>query len=332
MVLHVTNGDTAAETLRRSGVDGTVLPWRDVLHDGPVPRVGPAELRRVRAEFIAACAWAEHADVERDFEARDAALLEASDDELVLWFEADLYDQLQLVQVIAMLAGAGRGPERVSLVCIDRHPKIPRFIGLGQLAPRDFAELHAGRSAIDDGAWQQAIAAWDAFRSDTPQALGEIVAHGTAALLFLAPALARLLAEYPWRRDGLSLLERRILESIDDGLDTPMEVFRRIGDREARPYLGDASFLRTLDALADARVPLLAYLGDCRGKPLGQQTLGLTDAGLGALARTHDHVRASGIDRWIGGVHLTGAPDWRFDDDADRSASSPGSIVSCELY
>ena len=36
-VLHVTNGESAANTLRRTALGGAVLSWQDVLHAGPVP-------------------------------------------------------------------------------------------------------------------------------------------------------------------------------------------------------------------------------------------------------------------------------------------------------
>ena len=51
--LHVTNGDSTAAGLREGGVTGDVLPWRDVLHEGPVPPLAPAALARVRARFLA---------------------------------------------------------------------------------------------------------------------------------------------------------------------------------------------------------------------------------------------------------------------------------------
>ena len=35
--LIVTNGDSAAERLREAGIKGHIIPWRDMLHDGPVP-------------------------------------------------------------------------------------------------------------------------------------------------------------------------------------------------------------------------------------------------------------------------------------------------------
>jgi hypothetical protein len=48
--LHVSNGD--ATDLAGTGLGRRILYWRDVLHEGPVPAVGPDELRRVRARFL----------------------------------------------------------------------------------------------------------------------------------------------------------------------------------------------------------------------------------------------------------------------------------------
>ena len=90
-VLHITNGDAAVPVLRAAGVAGTILPWRDVLHEGPVPAVDADELSAVRSRFPT-----ERSDAFAD---RDRLLAEA--EELVLWFEHDLYDQLQLAQVLA---------------------------------------------------------------------------------------------------------------------------------------------------------------------------------------------------------------------------------------
>jgi hypothetical protein len=36
-LLHVTNGESAADTLRQTALGGAVLPWQDVLHEGPLP-------------------------------------------------------------------------------------------------------------------------------------------------------------------------------------------------------------------------------------------------------------------------------------------------------
>src|SRR6476619_6686745 len=56
-LLHVTNGESAGNTLRQTGLGGAVLSWLDVLHEGPVPAVPRPELRRLRAAFLSECGW-----------------------------------------------------------------------------------------------------------------------------------------------------------------------------------------------------------------------------------------------------------------------------------
>jgi hypothetical protein len=111
--LHVTNGDITVDLLRRAGLAEHALAWADVLHEGPVPAgLDEAGLRRVRAEFLAGTDGVDAVAVRRRFEARDRALAANRAGEYVLWFEADLYDQLQIAQILAMLGKLGVAPGR----------------------------------------------------------------------------------------------------------------------------------------------------------------------------------------------------------------------------
>jgi hypothetical protein len=79
-MLHVTNGDSAAEKIRSAGIPGSVLPWRDVLHEGPVPcGLSLDELRTVRARLIADVVWATFEDALRGFAQRDATGFEPTE-------------------------------------------------------------------------------------------------------------------------------------------------------------------------------------------------------------------------------------------------------------
>ncbi len=67
-VLHITNGNSADGNIRESGIGGDVLPWRDVLHEGPVPTgVSLDELSRLRANYLADAGAGEQAEVTQDF-------------------------------------------------------------------------------------------------------------------------------------------------------------------------------------------------------------------------------------------------------------------------
>ena len=163
--MHITNGDSAAGSLRASGVPGDVLAWRDLLHDGPVPaRLTLDELRPVRARFIAEQGWGAYDAVLADFAQRDATLMAANtEDEVVLWFEHDLYDQLQLLQLLDWFAE--HPPQgRLSLRCIGAHPEVANFSGLGQLTPAQLAALFPQRHTVTEMELTLGQAAWAAYR------------------------------------------------------------------------------------------------------------------------------------------------------------------------
>ncbi|MBZ0217271.1 MAG: DUF1835 domain-containing protein, partial [Fimbriimonadaceae bacterium] len=123
--LLITNGDTAAGLLQEAGVDATILPWRDCLHTGPVPQTGTdGELREIRASFLTAYSEATPKNISADMAARDGFIAEHSDyDRIELWFEHDLYDQLQLVQIVDMLADRNR---RANIILVQ----APTYLGM----------------------------------------------------------------------------------------------------------------------------------------------------------------------------------------------------------
>ena len=312
--LHITNGDST--DVRGTGLARRIMVWRDALHEGPVPAVGHAELRRIRAAFLAEEDGGQEYAM-RFFTERDAALEANRDGEYVLWFEADLYDQLQIVQILARLAELAVPAERITLICIGEHPGIARFGGLGQLNPDQLRELPATKACatLSQAALDLATQAWEAFRAAVPDGMAAIAATRSGELRFLGEAFERLCREYPSTRDGLSLTERRVLAAAADTPDaTAGDVFVRAAAREARPYLGDTWCFTTMDRLARAAHPLLEARP--ANAPVDRTTrLRLTGTGAQVLAGEADHVTLTGIDRWIGGVHLTGHDvPWRWDE------------------
>jgi hypothetical protein len=326
-MLHVTNGDSAAGTIRRSGVEGEVLSWRDVLHDGPVPAgVTDAELREVRARFLADRGWAAYGDALQDFEARDGRLARALEggEPVVLWFEHDLYDQLQLLQLLDRLAeeGAGGG---VEMICIGEFPGVERFLGLGQLTPEQMGSLWERREPVRGGQLELGRRAWAAFRSPDPTSLEGLLREDTAALPFLAAALRRHLEEFPATGSGLSRTEHQVVECLASGVRSPLKLFRAMQDMEEAPHLGDDSFWWILEGLRSGPRPLLrtddgAPVGDPSDRDARERVLSLTDDGHRVRRAEADWIALrGGIDRWLGGAHLRGPePRWRWDAEAGR--------------
>ena len=324
-MLHITNGDVAVERMRDGGLRGGYLPWRDVLHDGPVPLTDSLEeLSAMRARFLATSGYGEEARIAKEFAERDAMLARYRDyGEIVFWFEHDLYDQLQLLQVLDWLARRPSMPP-VSLIVIGTYPGIDRFIGLGQLSPQQLVGLLASRIPATPDHFRAAMDAWLAFRQPDPRALSTLLEAEVPALPYLRGAALRLLEELPAVANGLSRTERAALAVVSQGIARPTEIFAESQLLEQRPWLGDWSFWGILAGLAAGPEPLLeteaglpfrhppAQLGDA---DFDTQRLRLTRAGHEVLENRRDAVKLRHIDRWLGGTHLAGRSVWRWNDE-----------------
>ncbi|HTG33144.1 MAG TPA: DUF1835 domain-containing protein [Thermoanaerobaculia bacterium] len=322
-VLHVTNGDVAAGTIRVSGVAGErgeVAVTADLLHEGPAPGgLPPERWRKVRARYLAESGYDDYDSCLARLTRWDRTLEDyPSYDEVVLWFEHDLFDQLLLIRALDFFAGRSLDGTELSLICVGEFPGIEPFHGLGQLTPQQMATLLPRRQRVDEEQKLLARDAWRAFRAPDPTALVAIFGRDTSPLPFLAGALRRHLEEFPAVANGLSRSERQILSAVAAGAGTFEEVFRATQAMEERVYMGDSSFERILRELAAPPRPLLRLEPGAQGT-LRSLRVALTASGRGVLEGRDDWVRSRGIDRWLGGVHLQGAEAaWRWDTETKR--------------
>ncbi len=333
-MLHVLNGDSPAGTLRQSGVSGDIAVWPDALTDGPVPANADDETwRAVRARFLADSFRLAFDDALRLYERADAAIGRFRDyDEVVLWFEHDLFDQLLLLRHLDWFGRQSLGATRLSLICIGEFPGVEPFHGLGQLSAPQLGSLMGTRQPVTIEQTVLGRRAWAAFVGDDPTQLEQLLAEDTSALPFLAGALRRHLEEFPDTKTGLPRTERQILdllartqpgETHTSGTAmapmTPAALFRASQQLEERVYMGDWSFWLRVRALADGSLVALD-VEHARGPSLPEGSVSITDVGLAVLTGREDWIQLAGFDRWLGGVHLTAAPGgrvrWRWDRDA----------------
>ena len=139
--LHVANGSATTDLIASAGMPGTLSIWADPLYEGPVPAgLTDAELLDVRVRYLTG----DDPDVDpvNDLRRWRAVIADhRSYDELILWFEHDLFDQLNLIQVLTWIVEHVAVPKRVSLVCIGSFPGRPEFHGLGELTAGELASL-----------------------------------------------------------------------------------------------------------------------------------------------------------------------------------------------
>ena len=222
--LIITNGDMAAERISKIQPEAKVLPWRDVLHEGPLTlHESLPDQSEERAAFIADFADQPLEQVQRDFAERDQTFLKATEyDRVELWFEHDLYDQLQLLQIL-YFAKQYMPDVDLYLVQADDY--------LCELSDRDFENLPQKAMAVTQAQAEYAQACWQALM--TGQAIEE-----TGPLPYVAQALARFEKEKAEIPHSLILAAR----PLRDGCVTVLEMFKAMQAAEEAKFMGDLSF------------------------------------------------------------------------------------------
>ena len=242
--LIITNGDSAAGLLVAAGKGGRILPWRDVLHEGPILADLDA-CTRLRVGYLSGRFRIEVADVAADFAARDAIIrAHAGFDRIELWFEHDLYDQLQLLQILAFFAESGRRDGLILVQADDflgreRPDTILRFAGKAR--PIGIEDLELARNV------------WRELAAPTPSAVAAWLAQPDERLPHLRPALRRFLEELPAPASGLGRTETTALQQLADEPATAADLFRAAIAREEAAFMGDLSFFRLIEDMAFCR-------------------------------------------------------------------------------
>ncbi|KRE53603.1 DUF1835 domain-containing protein [Paenibacillus sp. Soil522] len=327
-MLHIVNGDSVGTKLKKNGTPGDVLVWREIYTEGPVftqPEL-PAN-RAVRGQYLEQALGIPRQEWRASSEAQEKQLSGFRQyNDIVLWFEHDLYDQTMLSCLLYYFSEQARGGTKLHLLSINQYPGIPIFHGLGQLSEEQLFGLV--------GTWQVITAeqlllgkkAWEAFTSKTPEAIAELLQEDTSALPFLHAAFRLHLKRFPSVQNGLGIIEQTTIELLLSGVDTPLQLFQRTGDRLYGLGMGDIQYWLCLRRLSEGPHPLISLEGNVRIPGLNEPPeaflhakVSLTELGEKVAGNHADWTTMSGIDVWYGGVWLeSSSPLWRWD--ASRSA------------
>jgi hypothetical protein len=306
-VLHVLNGDATATVFADAGLPGERLVWRDIVVEGPVPAAAHTPLP-ARTVYLAERLGIDPTEYTRAIEEQTARLASAtSHDEVVLWFEQDLFCAVTLWSLLDWLVRHAPSA-RLSLVypALDGETR-----GLGAMTAPELTALFGSREVVTDEMRAQGVSAWAAYASPEPPASPSL--RDGPALPFVAAAFRCHLGRFPSAANGLNEVETVTLETLRTGRRPFGELFREVSAHPpVRSHgMGDTQFAAILRGLR----PLVDVAGD----DLTQASFDLRPRGAAVLAGQEDWLRIHAIDTWLGGVHLRrGQPLWRWDGVANR--------------
>jgi hypothetical protein len=302
--MQVFRGDAAAGSARL-GIDRQfIVVNRDCLSVGPCGPLDDLERWREQRENFWASVARESALLPLDeLLPRREEVLRASS--IVVWAGSGLDDQLFLSSTVVLLINLGVPLERIAL------PEVsPKLRSLGEAAPRAFDGWRNRLHPLTAEHVEAIQNAWAAFTSSSPEHLVAWLAAPPAVLPHLAPALRCILERFPQSETGLGSLDERLLLAVRRRGPKAVSVIASCIEEhsESLDFPGDLTLFWRLRRLSARPQPLVDLGGS--GPEMRHKTVQLTAIGEAVLEGKQNHVLLSGIDEWIGGVHLEGDNVW----------------------
>jgi hypothetical protein len=314
-MLHVLNGDVTATVFAAAGLPGDVLVWRDILVEGPLTAewTEPTALA-ARAAFLAERLAIDPARYLRGVREQEKGLAGAlGHDEVVLWFEQDLFCAVNLWYLLAWFS---RRPAAARLVLV--YPPTDAVKGLGLLEPAQLEALFTERRLVTPPVLALGRRAWEAYTDADPRGVAALADQDHEALPFVREAFQHHCDRFPSVATGLNEIETATLETLDRGAKAFGDLFRTVTEdpRTRRHGMGDVQFAAYVRGLA----PLVSI----SNADVTAGEVGVTALGREVLAGRRDWLSVRAIDVWLGGVHLEGVrPRWRWDGARRRLVESP---------
>lgn len=311
-MLHIMNGDHAANRLRESGIQGDIVVWRELYTYGPVTTDMADRKARQHRAFVLEDELGIPQQEYLQIEALENKLRSLQpDQEVVLWFEHDLYDQTMLSYLLHLWSSKTFQKFKLHLLCIDSFPEVEDFRGLAQLTAAQMQTLSGTWHVIQDEEIQAGRAFWKAYSSSDICHHEQYMKHASDALPFARTAFQAHLSRLPSSTNGLGCIEQVTLETIRAGVDRPYVLFQKVGDELSILGMGDLEYWAHLRRMSTGKYPLVRLTGAADlpkynqyDQAFREAELSLTELGARVCGGEENWNSWREDEYWSGGLHI----------------------------
>lgn len=215
-ILHITNGDDISRKISAMDLPGDVITWREMLCEGPASMdVGDEEFVRLRKTYLLKKYNIPEDQYQEKFLGELAKLAAINGyDEIVLWFEFDLFSHMNMLALITfLLQNKKNGP--FSLVCSRKLKGEEEMSPLSQLSGKQLKEHYKCRIPLNDDDIQTAQLIWELYCSKNPKKLASEIKK-TTNFEYLSSCIRAHIERFPSVTTGLNSLEINVLKLIDE--------------------------------------------------------------------------------------------------------------------
>lgn len=330
-MLHIVNGDSMEQKLKQGVIKEEILVWREIFTEGAVfEELTEEHNLQERASSLEKCMGIPASIYIDGVYKQEERLAQAlnSQEEIILWFEHDLFDQTILWYLLYRLQQLNVSDHQIYLLSIGAYPGIEPFLGMGQLNLEQLQTIAGTWKPVTKQQLELGKIAWQAYTSPSPTALEQLLNQDTSALPYLHQAVHMHLNRFPSVNNGLNVVEQMTLEKLMAAAAKPLDLFRQVNRKLADFGMGDLQFWSALEAMMAAPSPLISLQpDDPRTNALLElpkfnhtdpafldANIMITESGKEVCQGAEDWLKKCQFDRWLGGVHLHGSKEiWRWD-------------------
>lgn len=287
--LHIVNGDSLAEQMQELNLQGEIIIWRELLCEGPTKKEINANFFKIRKKFLLNTYGISSEHYEESFVKEVKKLKALKDyDEVVLWFEYDLFCHINMLAAINLLAGKKKQVP-VSLVCSKKLKGEKEFQPLCHLSSAELKNHFKNSISLTTEDIEIASLIWELYCGDNPLKLKPQI-KTKSNFEYLSSCVRAHVERFPNSITGINSLERNVLRLIENYDIKSMNHLLGYA-LQYQGYYGysDSQMQRLIDKLA-------IFFKESNGKII------LTEKGEQAVKGTKNFYRELKNEEFLGGV------------------------------
>ena len=250
MIYNILNGDSLAYSFPDSKIEGDIIVVREGLIDGELSGNDLQAFWHSRAQFMGLSEAEYHDKVASEFE---KIMNVPPDSEFNLWFEYDLFCQVNMWFVITLINtfSAKKNVYAVNTSYLDRGNKH-FWNGFGPANSSQLQVCFADRILLNNADLQLGQALWTAYKENNFEELIRLSKNQSIAFPYLQEVVNAHIDRFP--QDGTMGRPEKVIADIAKNVSTDFhKVFKEFWNRESIYGFGDTHLKRLYDKVMHHR-------------------------------------------------------------------------------
>lgn len=271
-ILHITNGDFTTNHLKKLKFSGDFITWREMLSEGKTTTdVGSEAFWKNRFDFLkTSYKVSKQKFINYTLKEYRNLCNKKSNKEIVLWFEHDLFCQINMLAVLSWLKHYRKG-HHISLVYSGKFGQSNKMHRISELSKTQINNHFKNRVALSQDDIEYADYIWQLYCSDSPLRLETVYkSNPRSPFHYLATAIETHLQRFPSIKNGLNNIENSILETTQNQpFTSKKELISKLILDQTVYGLGDLQYEHSIDTLK----PLFNSFNPVKLSKKGKQVL-----------------------------------------------------------